>query len=63
MGRGHRPQATRPRANSGVHGISYGHVPDRAYREIRKSHYAESWTPRAEKLDGVSDSAMGREQG
>ncbi|MGW5732328.1 MULTISPECIES: hypothetical protein [Streptomyces] len=51
------------RVNGSVYAISYGPGSGCVYREIRKDDYDENWTAWAKKLDGVSDSTMGCEQG
>ncbi|MFC8126469.1 hypothetical protein [Streptomyces sp. NPDC057302] len=51
------------RVNGSVYAISYGPGAGCFYREIRKDDYDENWTAWAKKLDGVSDTPMGCEQG
>jgi hypothetical protein len=51
------------RVNGSVFAISYGRGGGCTYREIRKDDYDENWTAWATKLDGVSNTTMGCEQG
>ncbi|MFG2646732.1 hypothetical protein [Streptomyces sp. NPDC048436] len=51
------------RVNGSVYAISYGPGGGCFHREIRRDDYDENWTAWAKKLDGVSDSTMGCEQG
>ncbi|MGW5862426.1 hypothetical protein ACWFRJ_09685 [Streptomyces sp. NPDC055239] len=51
------------RINGTVYAISFGAGSSCLYREIRADDYDENWTAWATKLDGVSDTTMGCEQG
>ncbi|MFE6161031.1 hypothetical protein ACFQ7F_19195 [Streptomyces sp. NPDC056486] len=51
------------RANGTVYAISFGSGSSCLYREVRKDDYDENWTAWGTKLDGVSDTTMGCEQG